>query len=41
MLKDYGKYYLTSQTELQNTVRDLNVKLFKRKTIQDLDFRGF
>ena len=41
LLKDYGKYYLTSHAEVGSLVRDINLHLQGRRVTQDLDFEGF
>ena len=40
-LKDYKLYFLTSNNEVQNLVRDVNVKLLNKRETQELDFIGF
>ena len=41
LLKDYKKFYLTSQTEISHTVREINLKLQGKRSINQLDFEGF
>jgi hypothetical protein len=42
MFKDYKLYFLTSSNEIQQIIRDLNVKIFgKKDIINELDFHGF
>ena len=33
LLKDYGKFFLTYHGEVVNMVRDINVKILKRRAI--------
>jgi hypothetical protein len=41
MLKDYKLAFLTNQPELNNMVRDINVKLLGRREVSELDYTGF
>lgn len=41
LLKDYGKFYLTSHSEVSTMVRDINIRLLNKRNIQELDFQGF
>ena len=41
MLKDFKLFFLTSKEEVTNLVRDLNVKILKKRDPQNLDFHGF
>lgn len=42
MLKDYNFMFLSSNNQVQSIVRDINVKILKRKEIiNQLDFSGF
>lgn len=34
-------YFLTGNIEIQNLVRDINVKLINKRETQELDFLGF
>lgn len=40
-MKEYKLYFLTSNNEVQNLVRDINVKLMNKRETQELDFLGF
>ena len=41
LLKDYRFYYLTSQSEINALIRDINVKILNKREVHDLDFKGF
>ena len=34
LLKDYGKFYLTSHSEVSTMVRDINIRLLNKRNIQ-------
>ena len=40
-LKEYKLYFLSSNNEIQNLVRDINVRLLGKRETLDLDFSGF
>ena len=40
-LKDYRKMYLTSNSEVNAMVRDINIKLLNKRDVSELDFKGF
>lgn len=40
-LKDFKLFFLTNKDEVTNLVRDLNVKMLKKRETQELDFNGF
>jgi hypothetical protein len=42
MFKDFKLYSLTSSIELQNLIRDINIKILNKKDVlNELDFNGF
>ena len=41
LLKDYKLFFLTDLTENQLLVRDVNVKVLKKRETQEFDFAGF
>jgi len=40
-LKDYKLFFLTNSNEVQNLIRDINIKLINKRETQELDFVGF
>lgn len=40
-LKDYKLFFLTNSNEVQNLIRDVNIKLINKRETQELDFVGF
>jgi hypothetical protein len=41
MLKDYKLHWFSNGNELQNLVKDINIKIFNKREVIELDYAGF